>query len=180
MSFTGKKWIAGALNPMSLTGCWRSWKRSENWMLSLHRISMGCTSWLDQNVSMRSMGRPTKIIVHPAERESARIIFLRRPGIPRCPKCGGMIRPQVTLYEEGLPEDAVRGAVDVIRKADTLIVAGTSLNVYPAASYVYEFRGDHLIVLNKEPLHVQLNQEKDLFIEAAMGQVFVALEDALF
>lgn len=91
-----------------------------------------------------------------------------------------MIRPQVTLYEEGLPEDAVRGAVDVIRKADTLIVAGTSLNVYPAASYVYEFRGDHLIVLNKEPLLVQLNQEKDLFIEAAMGQVFVALEDALF
>lgn len=80
--FYRQKWIAGALNPMSLTGCWRSWKRSENWMLSLHRISMGCISWLDQNVSMRSMGRPTKIIVHPAERESARIIFLRRPVFP--------------------------------------------------------------------------------------------------
>lgn len=96
-------------------------------------------------------------------------------GVPTCPKCGGMIRPYVTLYEEGLPEDAVEGAIRAIRQADCLIVAGTSLNVYPAASYVYEFRGNHLVILNLDSLKVTLNPEKDLFIQGKMGEVFALL-----
>jgi NAD-dependent deacetylase len=100
-------------------------------------------------------------------------------GIPRCPVCGGMIRPDVTLYEEGLPEEAVRGAVTAIRQADCLIIAGTSLNVYPAASYVYEFAGAHMVVLNREALGVRLDPRKDLFIQGNMGEVFRVLEQHL-
>lgn len=113
------------------------------------------------------------------ERVGENYIF-ETEGIPRCPKCGGMIRPQVTLYEEGLPEAAVLGAIDAIRAADTLIVAGTSLHVYPAASYVYEFRGKHRVVLNREPLDVRLHPETDVFIEGSMGKTFSALADAIF
>jgi NAD-dependent deacetylase len=100
-------------------------------------------------------------------------------GIPKCPHCGGMIRPDVTLYEEGLPTEAVQGAVDAIRRADMLIIAGTSLNVYPAASYIYEFSGDHMVVLNREALGVRLNPDRDLFIQGNMGDVFRRL-DAVF
>ena len=98
-------------------------------------------------------------------------------GIPTCPKCGGMIRPYVTLYEEGLPEDAVEGAIFSIREADCLIVAGTSLNVYPAASYIYEFHGKHMVVLNLDPVGVTLNPENDLFIQGKMGNVFAQLNE---
>lgn len=100
-------------------------------------------------------------------------------GIPTCPKCGGMIRPYVTLYEEGLPEDAVAGAINAIRQADCLIVAGTSLNVYPAASYIYEFRGNHMVVLNLDPVGVTLNPDSDLFIQGNMGEVFSRLSQHL-
>ena len=54
-------------------------------------------------------------------------------GVPRCPKCGGIVKPDVVLYEEGLDEEVLSGAVSAIRKADTLIIGGTSLVVYPAA-----------------------------------------------
>lgn len=101
-------------------------------------------------------------------------------GIPRCPHCGGMIRPDVTLYEEGLPEEAVRGAVAAIRQADCLIVAGTSLRVYPAASYIYEFSGKHMVVLNKEKLRLQQYSDNDLFIQGAMGEVFLQVDERFF
>ena len=68
-------------------------------------------------------------------------------GVPRC-KCGGVIKPDVVLYGEGLDEDVVRGAIDAIRKADAMIIAGTSLTVYPAANYVHYFRGRDLAVIN--------------------------------
>ena len=99
------------------------------------------------------------------------IIFTTQDAIPRC-ECGGLIRPYVTLYGESLPEDAVNGAVNAIRNADMLIIAGTSLKVYPAANFIYEFKGKHLAVINKEELKVSLDDEKDLFICASMGKVF--------
>lgn len=68
--------------------------------------------------------------------------------VPRC-SCGGIIKPDVVLYEEGLDEDVVYGAINEISKCDTLIVVGTSLNVYPAASYLRYFKGDNLILINK-------------------------------
>ena len=70
-------------------------------------------------------------------------------GVPRCAKCGGMIRPDVVLYGEGLDTFTVEGAEADIAEADTLLVAGTSLTVYPAASLVYMFEGENLVLLNK-------------------------------
>ena len=75
-------------------------------------------------------------------------------GVPRCPDCGGIVKPDVVLYEEGLDDEVVSGAVQAIRRADTLIVGGTSLVVYPAAGLLRYFRGRHLVVINMHrPAH---------------------------
>lgn len=70
-------------------------------------------------------------------------------GIPRCDACGGMIKPDVVLYEEPLDERVVRKAVQAVAEADTMVVIGTSLVVYPAASYVHHFCGENLMIVNK-------------------------------
>ena len=72
-------------------------------------------------------------------------------GIPRCTDCGGIVKPDVVLYEEGLDEQTLENAVRAIAAADTLIVGGTSLAVYPAAGLLRYFRGDELVVINKQP-----------------------------
>lgn len=72
-------------------------------------------------------------------------------GVPRCTDCGGIVKPDVVLYEEGLDEATIEGAVSAIRRADMLIVGGTSLAVYPAAGLIRYFRGDDLVVINKQP-----------------------------
>ena len=88
-------------------------------------------------------------------------------GIPRC-SCGGIIKPDVVLYEEGLEEETISGAVQAIRKADTLIVGGTSLTVYPAAGFLSYFRGDHLVVINKTP--TPADGMADLVLHLPIGQ----------
>ncbi len=90
--------------------------------------------------------------------------------IPRC-SCGGIVRCDVTLYEEALPEEAVENAIRAIRRADLLIIGGTSLTVYPAASYVSYFSGEHLVILNKEHLSYLLDPERDLEINEPIGKV---------
>jgi len=75
--------------------------------------------------------------------------LIAKPGVPRCDKCGGVIKPDVVLYEEPLNEDVVYGAVNAIRKSDVMVVVGTSLVVYPAASYLRYFSGKSLILINK-------------------------------
>ena len=70
-------------------------------------------------------------------------------GIPRCPHDGAMLKPDVTLYEEALRSETVEDAIDAISSADTMVIIGTSLVVYPAASFVRYFRGEHLILINK-------------------------------
>ena len=97
-------------------------------------------------------------------------IFDSAEPIPRC-KCGGVVRCDVTLYGEQLPEDAVEGAVRAISEADMLIIGGTSLTVYPAASYVRYFRGRHLAIINKDHLDYPLDPEKDVEICAPIGEV---------
>ncbi len=72
-------------------------------------------------------------------------------GIPRCTECGGIAKPDVVLYEEGLDEDTMENAMRAIAAADTLIVGGTSLAVYPAAGLLRYFRGEELVVINKQP-----------------------------
>ena len=72
-------------------------------------------------------------------------------GIPRCTDYGGVVKPDVVLYEEGLDEATLEGAANAIRAADVLIVGGTSLAVYPAAGLLRYFKGDTLVVINKQP-----------------------------
>jgi NAD-dependent deacetylase len=97
-------------------------------------------------------------------------------GIPRC-KCGGVIKPDVVLYEEGLDDDVVNGAVRAIAGADLLIVGGTSLVVYPAAGLLRYFRGKHLVLINLDS--TPYDSSADLVIHDSLGKVFGALEEAL-
>lgn len=70
-------------------------------------------------------------------------------GVPKCTKCGGTVKPDVVLYEESLNEDTIDAAVNAISKADTLIIGGTSLMVYPASGLIQYFKGKHLVLINK-------------------------------
>lgn len=97
--------------------------------------------------------------------------FSSKESIPKC-KCRGQIRPDVTLYGEHLPNGAVGGAAEAIWNADMLIVGGTSLTVYPAASFISNFHGDHLVVINREEIGVTLNPDTDLMITDSLGNVF--------
>ena len=91
-------------------------------------------------------------------------------GIPRCRKCGGIVKPDVVLYEEGLDQNVIEGAVKAIQNADTLIIGGTSLVVYPAAGFIREFRGDTLVMINKSA--TQADSNCDLVIHDSLGKVF--------
>ena len=103
-------------------------------------------------------------------------IFNSNDPVPICSVCGGIVRCDVTLYEESLPELAVKNAVDAIENAEVLIIGGTSLTVYPAASFIGYFHGKHLVVINKDPLSLRLDPQKDLEINAPIGEVFSALK----
>lgn len=74
--------------------------------------------------------------------------------IPICPYCKGIIKPDVTLYQEMLSEEAIEKAINALRKADLLIVAGTSLKVYPANGLINYYRSNRIVVINKEPLYL--------------------------
>lgn len=95
--------------------------------------------------------------------------ILKSEGIPTCPKCGGKVKPDVVLYEEGLDEDTIQGAISAISKADTLIIGGTSLIVYPAAGLINYFRGKNLILINKST--TSADSKADLVIHDAIGKV---------
>lgn len=90
-------------------------------------------------------------------------------GVPICPVCGGIIKPDVVLYEEMLDEDTIDKAVSAISKADTLIIGGTSLVVYPAAGFVRYFRGSHLVLINKQ--ETPYDSHADLVIHDSIGKV---------
>ena len=89
-------------------------------------------------------------------------------GIPRC-ECGGIIKPDVVLYEEGLDSDTISGTVHAIAGVDTLIIGGTSLVVYPAAGFIDYFRGKHLVVINKSETGRAVRAE--LTIAAPIGEI---------
>ena len=99
--------------------------------------------------------------------------ILHSTGVPRCPACGGDIKPDVVLYEEGLDEKTLYRAVEYIQEADVLIIAGTSLAVYPAAGLVRYYRGHKLVVINKTPLDRGLGA--DLVITGAVGETLAQL-----
>lgn len=89
--------------------------------------------------------------------------------LPHCPKCGGLIKPDVVLYEEGLDEWTIQKSIEAIATCDTLIIGGTSLIVYPAASFVEYFRGKHLVLINKSI--TAMDNRAELVIHDAIGEV---------
>ncbi|KEZ85793.1 NAD-dependent deacetylase [Clostridium sulfidigenes] len=95
--------------------------------------------------------------------------ILNSKGIPTCPKCSGTVRPDVVLYEEGLDESVLKGAIDAISKADTLIIGGTSLVVYPAANLINYFKGKNLVLINKSS--TSADSRADLVIHDSIGKV---------
>ena len=95
--------------------------------------------------------------------------ILRSEGIPRCSDCGGVIRPDITLYGEPLEKYVCIGAIREITNADTLIVAGTSLAVEPAASFISHFRGKNLVVLNRDPIPAE--EQATLVIHGDVAEI---------
>ncbi|MCD8205457.1 MAG: NAD-dependent protein deacylase [Clostridia bacterium] len=93
-------------------------------------------------------------------------------GVPRC-SCGGIVKPDVVLYEEGLDSETVSGACRAIAGADTLIVGGTSLTVYPAASFINYFHGAHLVIINRDATGADSMAE--LVIRDPIGETFSRL-----
>lgn len=94
-------------------------------------------------------------------------------GVPKC-ECGGIIKPDVVLYEEALDDFTVMQAINYIKQADTLIVAGTSLTVYPASGLVRYFRGKNLVIINKDT--TDYDNMANLVIHEKLGDVFERLK----
>ena len=111
----------------------------------------------------------------PREAVSARVeelMALRKQspdGVPRCPRCGTIVKPDVVLYEEPLDDGTVTAAVRAIASADLLVIAGTSLAVYPAAGLIDYFSGDHLAIINRTP--TPRDAHADLCIATNVGDV---------
>jgi NAD-dependent deacetylase len=93
-------------------------------------------------------------------------------GIPRC-TCGGIVKPDVVLYEEGLDEDTIERSICAIMDADLLIVAGTSLTVYPAAGLINYYRGNRLVLINRDA--TPYDHRADLVLHKRLGEVFSQL-----
>ncbi len=96
-------------------------------------------------------------------------VIRNAPDIPRC-HCGGIIKPDVVLYEEGLDQDVLEGAIHAISQADVLIIGGTSLTVYPAAGLIRYYRGKKLVLINRD--ETPYDSEADLVIREPIGEVF--------
>lgn len=90
-------------------------------------------------------------------------------GIPRCEKCSGVIKPDVVLYEEGLDENTINGAVSAIESADMLIIGGTSLVVYPAAGLIRYFKGKYMVLINRD--ETKVDSKCSLVIRDKIGEV---------
>ena len=95
--------------------------------------------------------------------------ILESKDVPTCTKCGGTVKPDVVLYEEGLDDDTIRMSIDAISKADTLIIGGTSLVVYPAAGLIDYFRGKNLVLINKSTTNA--DNKANLVIHESIDKV---------
>ena len=116
---------------------------------TLRNYCMNCHEFYDEKIIIESENAPDKL--------------------PHCPKCGGLIKPDVVLYEEGLDQRVIEGAIKAIKAADTLIIGGTSLTVYPAAGLIDYFHGQNLVLLNKSS--TPQDGMANLVIHEPIGQV---------
>lgn len=98
--------------------------------------------------------------------------ILQKKDVPYC-SCSGLIKPEVVLYEEPLNDQAIHEAIDLIRQAELLIIGGTSLSVYPAAGLIRYYKGDQLVMINKET--TSYDREINLLIKASLGEIFKQL-----
>lgn len=101
--------------------------------------------------------------------DSGYMLKHKQDGVPKCDACGGDIKPDVVLYEEGLNQKTISEAVNKIAEADLLIIGGTSLTVYPAAGLIDYFRGKHLVLINRS--ETQRDSGADLVISDSIGEV---------
>ena len=99
--------------------------------------------------------------------------MLESTGIPKCEKCGGIIKPDVVLYEEGLDDATIRGAIHAISHTDVLIIGGTSLTVYPAAGLIDYYNGNKLVLINKSV--TPMDGRADLLVQGPIGEIFSQL-----
>lgn len=100
--------------------------------------------------------------------------ILNKEGVPYC-ACGGIIKPDVVLYEENLDENTIKQVIKAINEADTLIILGTSLNVYPAASFIRYFKGNTLAIINKEK--TKQDEYLDIVIHGSICETLKELSD---
>lgn len=100
--------------------------------------------------------------------------ILNSKGVPECPACGGPVKPDVVLYEEGLNQKTMQDAVYCISHADMLIVGGTSLAVYPAAGLIDYYNGNKLVLINKSA--TPMDRKADLLIQDGLGNVFSQIQ----
>lgn len=103
--------------------------------------------------------------------------ILKAEGIPKCENCGGVVKPDVVLYEEGLDQEVISGAIQAISEAETLIIGGTSLVVYPAAGLINYFKGKNIILINKSA--TSADKRADLVISEDISEVFIRVMEAL-
>ena len=99
--------------------------------------------------------------------------MLHAEGVPKCDACGGAVKPDVVLYEEGLDDKTLKDAVSYIRNADVLIIGGTSLVVYPAAGLIDYYDGNKLVLINKT--NNERDDAADLVVQGSIGEIFGAL-----
>ena len=104
----------------------------------------------------------------------ANYVFNNDDIIPKCDKCGSIIKPDVVLYEEGLDEDILTASIEAISNADILIIGGTSLTVYPAAGLINYYHGNKLVLINRDP--TPMDKIADLVINDSLGNVFSKIE----
>ena len=121
---------------------------------TLRNFCMNCGAKYDINFIAESENAPDKL--------------------PHCTKCNGLVKPDVVLYEEGLDQNVINGAINAIRNADTLIIGGTSLVVYPAAGLIDYFNGDKIILINKS--ETSSDYKANLVIHESIGKVLDALK----
>ncbi len=140
-------------------------KAGSNKVLELHGSSLEnyCVKCKKRFSLEEFMGLRQRVLLDEMKGENCLVV-------PRCPECGGIVRPDVVLYEEGLNQQVLQAAIKEISRADLMVVAGTSLVVYPAAGLLEFFNGSHLVIVNLQP--TSSDRQADLCIPARVGEVF--------
>ena len=134
------------------------------------RKTSGRRSWRDMCIKMELHGTLYRNYCVKCGKQFDLDYVTANDGITRCDACGGIVRPDVVLYEEGLDQETIYKSVDYISKADVLIVGGTSLNVYPAAGLLNYYRGNKLVLINKSA--TPYDNKAALVIAENIGEVF--------